>query len=149
MTVGLLLAIHILISASLIVVVLLQSSKGGGLAGAFGGAGGMGAVFGGQTAASLLTKATRYLAIAFMVSSLTLAVVSRGSSMGTVEGGLERRTGTAASATGGAVPVEGLPGSEPIPDETPVQADLDGGAEPPAATEGMDAGAPGGAEEGR
>ncbi len=128
--VGLLLAVHILISASLVVVVLLQSSKGGGLAGAFGGAGGMGAVFGGQTTASLLAKATRYLAIAFMVSSLTLAVVSRGSTMGTVEGGLERRTGTAASATGGAVPVEGLPGTEPVPDETPTPALPDGGGTP-------------------
>ncbi|MBD3367829.1 MAG: preprotein translocase subunit SecG [Candidatus Eisenbacteria bacterium] len=134
--VGLLLTLHILISAALVVVVLLQSGKGGGLAGAFGGSGGMGAVFGGQTAASLLTKATRYLAVAFMVSSLTLAVVSRGSTMGTVEGGLERRTGTAASATGGAVPVEGLPSGEPMTDETPVPAVPDGGGEAPVETEG-------------
>jgi len=130
---GFLLALHILISASLVVVVLLQSSKGGGLAGAFGGAGGMGAVFGGQTAASLLTKATRYLAIAFMASSLTLALVSRNRTMGTVEGGLERRTGTAASATGGTVPVEGLPGSEPVPDESPPPVVPDAGEEMPVA----------------
>ena len=61
---GLIVALHIIICLSLVVVVLLQSGKGGGLAGAFGGGGGMGAVFGGQAAATFLTKSTRYLAIA-------------------------------------------------------------------------------------
>ncbi|MFH1864879.1 MAG: preprotein translocase subunit SecG, partial [Candidatus Eisenbacteria bacterium] len=75
---GAILGIHIAVCAGLIVVVLLQSGKGGGLAGAFGGAGGVGAVFGGQAAATFLTKATRYLAIAFMVTSLSLAVTLRG-----------------------------------------------------------------------
>ena len=41
---GVILTIHILICLGLIIVVLLQSGKGGGLAGAFGGAGGVGAV---------------------------------------------------------------------------------------------------------
>lgn len=113
---GVILGIHILICVSLILVVLLQSGKGGGLAGAFGGAGGVGAVFGGQTAADFLTKATRYLAIAFMLTSLTLALVSRGRILGTVEGSLERREATPAAASGEAVPSgelpTALPGSE-------------------------------------
>lgn len=113
---GVLLGLHILVCAALMLVVLLQSGKGGGLAGAFGGAGGVGAVFGGQTAADFLTKATRYLAIAFMLTSLTLALVSRGRILGTVEGSLERRAATPAAATGepiqtGETP-EGLPGME-------------------------------------
>jgi preprotein translocase subunit SecG len=65
--------LHILISIFLVVVVLLQSSKGAGLAGAFGGGGmggGMGAVFGGRGAAPFLSKATTVLAIAFMLSCI-------------------------------------------------------------------------------
>ncbi len=110
---GVILGIHILICVSLMLVVLLQSGKGGGLAGAFGGAGGVGAVFGGQTAADFLTKATRYLAIAFMLTSLTLALVSRGRILGTVEGSLERRAATPAAASGEAVPSNELPTALP------------------------------------
>ncbi len=73
-----LIVIHILISASLIIVVLLQSSKGEGLAGAFGGGGLSGAVFGGRGAATFLSKATSVLAICFMLSSIGLTVVSLG-----------------------------------------------------------------------
>lgn len=40
--------IHALICIFLIISILLQSSKGGGLAGMFGGGGGMGNVFGGR-----------------------------------------------------------------------------------------------------
>jgi len=61
------------------IVVLLQSAKGEGLAGAFGGGGGLtGAVFGGRGAASFLSKATAYLAIAFMLSCISLALVTPG-----------------------------------------------------------------------
>ena len=125
---GIFLGLHVLICAALIVVVLLQSGKGGGLAGAFGGSGGVGAVFGGQSAATFLTKATRYLAIVFMVSSLTLAMLSRGrAGSGTVTEALRQREATPASATGDAVQPEeipqDLPGGEgderPVLPETP------------------------------
>jgi preprotein translocase subunit SecG len=72
---NLLLAVHIIVCLALIVVVLLQSSKGGGLAGAFGGGGGQ-TMFGGQETATFLSKTTTYLAIAFMVLSLILALMS-------------------------------------------------------------------------
>jgi preprotein translocase subunit SecG len=125
--VGVLLGIHILICASLMVVVLLQSGKGGGLAGAFGGSGGVGAVFGGQSAATFFTKATRYLAIAFMLSSLSLALLARGGrGGGTVETGLEKRASTPASQAGEAMPSqgtqEGLPAQQgQAPAQTPAQ----------------------------
>lgn len=114
---GAILGIHIVVCAGLIVVVLLQSGKGGGLAGAFGGAGGVGAVFGGQAAATFLTKATRYLAIAFMVTSLSLAVTLRGTlRRGTVTQGLEGAQPAAATTAGDVVPQAGtpteLPGAE-------------------------------------
>ncbi len=72
----LILAIHVIVCFSLIVVVLLQSSKGGGLAGAFGGGGGGQTIFGGQETATFLSKATTYLAVLFMVLSLSLAFLS-------------------------------------------------------------------------
>lgn len=74
----LLLFIHILICVALIIVVLLQSSKGEGLAGAFGGGGITGAVFGGRGAASFLSKSTSVLAIVYMVSCLGLSFLSSG-----------------------------------------------------------------------
>jgi preprotein translocase subunit SecG len=72
---NILLALHVLVCLVLILVVLLQSSKGGGLAGAFGGGGGQ-TMFGGQETATFLSKATTYLAVAFMVLSLLLAFLS-------------------------------------------------------------------------
>lgn len=69
---------HTLVCILLVIVVLMQSSKGEGLAGAFGGGGSglTGAVFGGRGAASFLSKSTTILAIVFMVNCGTLAYVS-------------------------------------------------------------------------
>lgn len=70
---------HVVICISLILVVLMQSAKGEGLAGsAFGGGGGGigGAVFGGRGAASFLSKATTVLAIVFMFNCGALAFMS-------------------------------------------------------------------------
>ena len=55
----------------MIVSILLQASKGQGLAGTFGGAG-TSAVFGGRGAATFLSKATTILAISYMVLCLLI-----------------------------------------------------------------------------
>jgi len=57
----------------LIIVVLLQSGKAADLAGAFGGAGSQTA-FGPRGAASVLSQATTWCAIMFMVCALTMVV---------------------------------------------------------------------------
>ncbi|MEZ5358797.1 MAG: preprotein translocase subunit SecG [Candidatus Zixiibacteriota bacterium] len=75
-----LIMVHILICVGLIIVVLMQSAKGEGLAGAFGGGALSGAVFGGRGAASFLSKATTVLAVLFMVSCLGLSLLSAGRS---------------------------------------------------------------------
>lgn len=69
---------HVIVCIALVLVVLMQSSKGEGLAGtAMGGGGGLsGAVFGGRGAASFLSKATTVLAVLFMVNSGALALMS-------------------------------------------------------------------------
>jgi preprotein translocase subunit SecG len=70
------LAIHVVICLALIVVVLMQSGRGASLSSAFGGGGGGQAVFGGRGAAPFLAKATTALAVAFGITSLTLAILS-------------------------------------------------------------------------
>ena|GEM_PF-395602 len=80
---------HVIVAVGLILVVLLQSSKGEGLTGtAFGGGGGGGgiggAVFGGRGAGSFLSKATTVLAILFMVNCIALAFMSAGGRTNTV-----------------------------------------------------------------
>jgi preprotein translocase subunit SecG len=75
---GLLVFLHVLVSILLIVSVLLQSGKGGGLAGTFGGAGVTGGVFGGRGAAPFLAKATTVFAILFMLTAITLNFVNPG-----------------------------------------------------------------------
>src|ERR1700752_3453841 len=70
---GLIIAIHILVCFFIIVVVLLQSGKSGDISAAFGGQGSQTA-FGPRGAASALSKATTWSAVAFMVTSITLSV---------------------------------------------------------------------------
>jgi preprotein translocase subunit SecG len=67
--------VHILASLILILVVLLQSGKAGDLASTFGGATSQTA-FGARGAATILTKVTTVSAITFMVTSLSLSILS-------------------------------------------------------------------------
>ncbi|MBU8934122.1 MAG: preprotein translocase subunit SecG [candidate division Zixibacteria bacterium] len=84
---------HVIVAAGLIMVVLLQSSKGEGLAGtAFGGGGGGGvggAVFGGRGAGGFLSKATTALAVVFMINCIVLAFLSAGSRTTSIAGGVD------------------------------------------------------------
>jgi preprotein translocase subunit SecG len=76
--------IHVFVSLFLIIVVLLQSGQAGDIAAAFGGQGSQTA-FGARGASTVLTKATTWCAIIFMVTSITLSVTtSRRSGPGSV-----------------------------------------------------------------
>lgn len=66
-------AIHVLVCFFIIIVVLLQSGQSGDISAAFGGQGSQTA-FGPRGAASALSRATTWSAVAFMVTSITLAV---------------------------------------------------------------------------
>src|SRR5690349_16163486 len=66
--------IHVIVSLFLIIVVLLQSGQAADLAGAFGGMGSQ-TVFGPRGSATVLSKATTWAAITFMVTSLALAIL--------------------------------------------------------------------------
>ncbi len=72
--------IHLLVCVLLTIVILMQASKGGGLSGAFGGQGSMGAVFGGRGAGDFLSKATIVLATIFLMGSVAQGLIKRGGS---------------------------------------------------------------------
>ncbi len=72
-----LVVLHIFVCLLLAIAILMQSSKGGGLAGAFGGQGNMGAVFGGRGAGDFLSKVTIVLAIVFMLGSVVQGLIQK------------------------------------------------------------------------
>ena len=71
-----LLVLHFFVALALIGVVLLQRSEGGGLG--IGSSQGMGGFMSGRGTANLLTRTTAILATIFMVLSLALALLNRG-----------------------------------------------------------------------
>ncbi len=73
--VTLIVVLHVVVCIFLIVVVLLQSGKAGDISAAFGGMGSQTA-FGPRGGATLLSKATTWSAIIFMVTSITLSIYS-------------------------------------------------------------------------
>ncbi len=120
-----LLIIFIPVCILLILIVLLQAGKGGGLAGAFGGAGAQ-TFLGARGAVDFLSKLTIYLAIAFMALSLILSLTYGGRRGVTVEEQIETpASGTSTEeappaepgATQESAPETSQPESTPSPDE--------------------------------
>lgn len=104
--------LHVIICIGLIMVILMQSAKGEGLAGAFGGSGITGAVFGGRGAATFLSKATTALAIAFFLSCMLLSFLSPSTGGGgRKSSGIQREAQR--RATEGTAPATSIPGTAP------------------------------------
>ena len=76
------LIVHLLLALTLIGVVLLQRSEGGGLGMGSGGGGGGGGAMTGRSAASALAKVTWILAIGFIITSMTLTIIAAQKSAG-------------------------------------------------------------------
>ena len=69
------LTIHLILALALVGIVLLQRSEGGGLG--LGGGGGSGdGIMSGRGAATALTKITWVLAIAFIITSMSLTIIA-------------------------------------------------------------------------
>src|SRR3984885_13010241 len=101
--------IHILVCFFIIVVVLLQSGTSGDISAAFGGQGSQTA-FGPRGAASALSRATTWSAIAFLLTSITLSVYA------------SRRTGPTSVLQGiKSQPVKTQPAPTPQPTPSPKQ----------------------------
>ena len=68
--------LHVVVCVFLMLVVLLQAGRGGGMGIAFGGSGGSQSVFGSSGGANFLTKMTAACAFIFFANSMTLAYMS-------------------------------------------------------------------------
>jgi len=81
MLLTLLLILHVIVAALLMLAVLMQAGKGGGLSGSIGGFGmGVGQnLFGSAGTVTFLIKATTVLAVLFFVTTLSIGIIySRG-----------------------------------------------------------------------
>lgn len=110
----LLLVVHILIAFVLMVVVLMQSGKGGGLGAGFGG-GGANTLFGSSGGSNFFTKLTMCLAAAFMVTSLGLTY-ARGRSLRT---SIFDQTGSPTTTSAPGVPANQQGASNEAPPSQP------------------------------
>lgn len=68
--------VHVLVSLGLIGLILIQQGKGAEAGASFGG-GASQTVFGSQGSGNFLTKTTKYLAIIFFATSISLAVIAK------------------------------------------------------------------------
>ncbi len=96
---SLFIAIHLLVAVLLVIVVLFQQPQKGGVASVFGGGE---SIFGGGGAAPFMTKLTSGLAILFMITSLTLVLLSAQRTRGPRQGparGVEERMPTTPAPT--------------------------------------------------
>jgi len=111
-----LLMLFIADSVLLMIVILLQDSKGQGLAGAFGGGGFSTSMFGGRGAATFLGKATTWLGTIFLALAVIIAVVPRQSrqAQSVIMQSAQQEQQTAVPETG--LPL--LPGSSTLPSAT-------------------------------
>lgn len=91
--------VHIIVCLFIIIVVLLQSGQSADIAAAFGGAGSQTA-FGPRGATTVLSKATTWAAVIFMLTSISLSVVSSRErrSIGSVLGNMKTKTTQSAPA---------------------------------------------------
>ena len=98
--------LHVLVCIILVLVVLLQSGKGADLAGAFGG-GATQTAFGSRGPASFLSKMTTAAAIVFMLTSISLSLISTTK---TEPKSILETTGQKASP-----PAQKAPAAQPVP----------------------------------
>jgi len=135
--IGLITTLHIVVCNGLMAAILLQSGKGGGLAGTFG-AGSSQTLFGGRGAATFMSRATTALAVTFFLTSLTLGVnASRAGGAGRrslIQEDARRRSQQGAETPGGTAPQ--LPGAGPqTPATSGPQAPTTSGAPGPSPAE--------------
>jgi len=111
--------LFVIVAGLLVFVILIQSGKGGGLAGTFGGsADTMGTLFGGRGSAPFLTRITTILTTLFMVIALLLGMITKGSvdNRSIVERERERQMASPArTLPEAATPLETEPVANPNP----------------------------------
>jgi len=107
-----LITVHYIICAFLIIVILLQAGKGADIGAVFGG--GSQTVFGSRGPATFLSKMTAGVAIAFLVTSIWLAQISKTRSVTSV---IDKTPASGEQSAIPAVPAE--PEKPAVPQEQP------------------------------
>ena len=87
----LLIILFVLVSILMVIVILLQSGKGQGLAGSIGGGMGGTSVFGGRGAADFLSKATGWIATIYIVLAILISVLYKSRAESTQKSLIEKR----------------------------------------------------------
>jgi preprotein translocase subunit SecG len=137
-----LVVLHVILCFFLILLILIQNDKGGGLAGAFGGLGGS-AAFTGSSTATFLTKLTGGLAVGLFLCLIGLNYFAMRGHEGTQQ---ESELKSARKGLSGALPGGGAPGSMGsggaipglgIPSEPANGANAPGAEAPPAGSKGQ------------
>ena len=115
---NLLLVVQILSSLAIISLVLLQQGKGADMGSAFG-SGSAGSLFGATGAANFMSRATKWAAVVFFISTIGLAYVANRGNTGQDTGIMQNFTQTppvappAGSAVPGVAPI--APGAPAVP----------------------------------
>ncbi|MGB5810052.1 MAG: preprotein translocase subunit SecG [Polyangiales bacterium] len=135
--------IYVIVCLFLILVVLLQSGKGGGLGSAFGGGGAGQQIFGGAGAGNILTRLTAGSAFLFMALSVWLAFLSSSGDQALDRAVREQAaTQEAATAEDAATPTDDESAAtteaepEAATDSAPEATDADGVEVAPTTTDG-------------
>lgn len=133
--------IHVVVALFLVLVVLLQQGKGGGLGAAFGG-GASAQVFGGRGAGNVLTRATFISAGIFMLTSVSLAYISSSGDRALKERAKVEEasrktkvTNTKAPAGGETPAAPADKASDTTPAEKPAEKPAEPTSTPPGSTE--------------
>jgi preprotein translocase subunit SecG len=123
---GVVISLHLLVCLGLVGVILVQSGKGGGLAGGAFGAQAQ-TVFGGRGATDFITRATIALGVLFFLTSFSLALMtSHGSGGSSGHSLLQEQARKAAAAP--------APSPTSVPTSGGARLPAAGGAQAPATT---------------
>lgn len=115
--------IQLIVAIALVVSILLQSGRGGGLAGSLGGGTtGMSSVFGGRGAGDFLTKVTAVLAIVFVVLTVLINIVSTKPSTKKPQSVIATEAQKQPTKPGGGMPPTSPPGAGGVPAQQPAGA---------------------------
>jgi preprotein translocase subunit SecG len=108
--------VHVIVCVILILVVLLQSGKGADLSGAFGG-GATQTAFGARGPASFLSKMTTIAAVVFMITNISLVMLSRGTAVGTGASSVLEKTKAAGKPAATVPAKQQAPVTAPTPEQ--------------------------------
>ena len=112
---SIIITVHVIVSFILIVVILLQSGSAGGMGAAFGG-GGSQTLFGSSGSGKFFTRLTAIVAALFMITSISLTIMSAHRAKGTV---MQDYTQPAVEAPATpATPLAEVPSERPVESET-------------------------------